>query len=264
MSNKNKIVIITDCVDVAYNETRGVIVSELQKLGTAEKVEIEPIVEAKEFSVINGAFLTRLLADSYPPDLTTFLVILNPLKTDRIDRARIIGETLNGIKFVGENTGTLGWLIKDFGVKQIFESSRRGIDGKEFISFGGKYIHAPICAQIASGVPLPQIGMEFDRKRLAFPTITDGTVVHIDNFGVIKMTGSLNIETEQKVILYCNGVKIQEAIYTDSMKNLPDGTLALYKGSSLNNLPEIGKVRKLGTAEELKVKIGDIITWNTY
>ena len=35
----------------------------------------------------------------------------------------------------------------------------------------------------------------------------------------------------------------------------------IYKGSSLNNLPEIGKTRSLSTADELGVKIGDVVTW---
>lgn len=259
---KKKVVVVTDCVDVAANEIRATLISELIKLGKEKKVEIEPIVEAKEFSVINGAFLVRLMAEVYPPKETVFLVILNPLSTNREDRARIIGETKNGFKFVGANTGTLSWLMKDFGIKEIYESSRKGLRGKQFISFGGKHIHAPIAAKVASGIKLIKLGKKFDKKRLTYLKLDRGTVVHIDNFGVIKIFGDLNnLKEGDKVKIFIKNKFNRFAIFTKSMKNLPNNSLAIYPGSSLNNLPEIGKVRSLGTGKELGVKIGDIVRW---
>lgn len=258
----NRIIIITDCIDVAANEIRAVLIAELSKLKKDKKVEIEPIVKAKEFSIINGAFLIRLMAEIYPPKKTIFLVILNSLKTDRKERARVIGETKNGIKFIGANTGTLSWLIKDFGIKQIYESSQIGLSGEKFISFGGKHIHAPIAAKIAAGTDLKKMGVKINRNRLTYLDIKDGTVVHIDNFGVIKIFGELNnLKENDKINVLVNNKKRCVAIFTKNMKNLPDNTWVLYSGSSLNNLPEIGKVRNLNSAKELGVKIGDIIKW---
>ncbi|OGM18857.1 hypothetical protein A2685_02050 [Candidatus Woesebacteria bacterium RIFCSPHIGHO2_01_FULL_37_10] len=262
MAPKNKIVIVTDCKDIAYNEIRGVIISELEKIDATARVDVEPPVFAKEFSLINGAFLVRLIAECYAPENTIILGILNPLKTNRGDRARIIGETLNGVKFVGENTGLFSWLINDLGIKEIFESSRAGIDGAEFISFGGKYVHAPIAAQIAAGTPLSKIGAYFDKSRITNLDIKPGTVLHIDNFGVLKIYGQLYDTSDgQEVDLLLNSRKVHDALYTNSMKNLPDGTWALYKGSSLNNLPEIGIVRNTNTAKIIGAEIGDLITW---
>ncbi len=261
--SKIRLVVITDCIDVAANEIRAVLVSELEKIGAEDKVEVEPIVNAKEFSLINGAFLTRLMADNYQPNNTIFLVILNPLTTERKDRARIIGETNNGFKFVGENTGTLGWLIKDFGVKQIFESSQEGLKGQNFISFGGKYIHAPIAAKIASGIPLSELGVPFDSQRLSYPTLEDGVVLHIDNFGVPKIYTKLDNPSDgDKYEIFVNNTKRCEAIFTFSMKALPDNTIAIYYGSSINNYTELGKVRCLDTSKELDINIGDIIKFD--
>lgn len=264
MNKKNRIVVITDCVDVAANEIRAVLVSELEKMNKINSVEVEPFVYAKEFSLVNGAFLVRLMADNYNPNTTTFLAVLNPLKTNRIDRARILGKTKNGFKFVGENTGVFSWLIRDFGLSEIYESSKKGLDGKGFISFGGKHIHAPIAARVASGIDLSSLGSHFNKTRVTNISFTMGTVLHIDNFGVPKIYGEIpeNFKEGTIVEIVVNGVKKLEAVYTNSMKNLPDNTWALYKGSSLTNLPEIGKVRNLNTRNELGISVGDIIQWN--
>lgn len=259
----NKIVVITDCIDVAANEIRARLVSELENLKKLEYVLIEPLIHAKEFSLLNGAFLVRLMADNYNPNTTIFLVILNPLKTDRKDRARIIGKTKNGFKFVGENTGVFSWLIKDFGLHEIYESSRDGIDGRSFISFGGKYIHSPIAARVAAGIKLKSLGSSFEKTKLTHIDIAKGVILHIDNFGIPKIYDKIdeNLKIGSRIKIYVNGVKKIEAIYTNSMKNLPDNTWALYKGSSLDNLPEIGKVRSLDTEKDLRIKIGDVISW---
>lgn len=256
---KQRIVIVTDCFDVAANELRATLIANLEKIEGGDKVEVEPVVVAECFSVINGAFLVRLMAEIYSPTVTTFLVVLNPLRTDRKDRARIIGRTKNGFRFIGENTGTLGWLIKDFGIQEIYESSRLGIDGKEFISFGGKYIHAPIAAKAAVGIPLKQLGTFFDPERITMLDIKEGTIVHIDNFGVAKVFMSPPALVDgSKVKILVNGVETVEAIFTNSMKNLPDQTWAVYPGSSLNHLLEFGLVRDYG-AKKLGLKGGDII-----
>ncbi|MBU2265395.1 SAM-dependent chlorinase/fluorinase [Patescibacteria group bacterium] len=259
---KNRIVVITDCSDIAANELRGVLISQIEKLGAEEVIEVEPVVYAKEFSIINAAFLVRLLADIYIPERIIFLVVVNPLSTERENRARIIGETNNGIKFVGENTGTLGWLIKDFGIKQIYESSKIGLAGKEFVSFGGKYIHAPIAAKIASGINLQNIGIPFDNNRISYVNFELGTVLHIDNFGIPKIFNKLEDQNEGEIFeVYVNGEKKCEAVYAHSMKALPDNSWAIYHGSSIDGLTEIGKVRSLNTAKELAIDIGSIITW---
>ena len=115
---KKYIVVISDCADAAFNEIRAQILKEIDTAKSNDDIIVEPLVAAKEFSIIDGAFLTRLMAELYPPEKTIFLVILNPLqKRPR----RIIGETKNGFKFVGADTGTLSWLFEDFGIKEVYE-----------------------------------------------------------------------------------------------------------------------------------------------
>ncbi len=71
---KKRIVVITDCTDIAYNEIRGTILSNIKD---EDNIIIEPVVSVKPFSIINGNFILRLIADVYP-DGTIFSIILNP------------------------------------------------------------------------------------------------------------------------------------------------------------------------------------------
>lgn len=246
---KKRIVIITDCTDIAYNELRATILKNLTE--NQEEVEIEPIVPVAPFSILNGNFIFRLIAESYPND-TLFLIVLNPLKERP---ARLIGRTeKNNFYFMGANTGVFTWFLRDFGIKELYELKDPG-----FFPFGGKYVHAPSMAQIINGKPLHEIGIPFDVKNLAQIQINDGTIVHIDNFGLMKFTGDLSDLAEgDKLIVDINGKNIQ-AVYAKRMMSKETGEWVLYPGSSFG-LPELGLVRKNG-AQELNVKIGDKIVF---
>jgi len=257
---KTRIVIITDCNDIASNEIRAKIISVLETVDIEDRVVIEPIIFCKEFSLINCAFMIRLLAESYNPESTVFLVVVNGLPTCRAHRARIVGRTKNGFRFIGENTGSLSWLFEDYGIGEVYEFSSCNLDGEDFISFGGKYFHAPKAALIASGECLSKNGTLFLESRLAKCDIPWGTVVHKDNFGVLKIRHSLpEIEEGEVLDAFVNGSFFCRVIFSKSMKNLPDDTWVIYKGSSFG-LTEFGCVRNAHTIGG-SIEIGDIITF---
>lgn len=242
---KTRIVTITDCQDIASHEVRATILSSLDRLNSSENIVVEPFAYCKEFSVINCAFVVRLLAESYSPEKTVFLVIANALPTSRQDRARLVGRTKNGFRFVGENTGALSWLIADFGVSEVYEFSSEGLDGENFVSFGGKYFHAPEAARVASSNKLDCAGQSFGQSRLSMIDLSEGTIVHVDNFGVAKIKVSLpDVKEGSLVPVLVDGKHVFDGIFTYSMKNLPDNTWAIYRGSSMG-LTEIGCVRKI-------------------
>ena len=93
MKNKKNVVIISDCKDVAYTEMKRIILDECEKLG-CEDVEIE-LVGVAEFSIINAAFLTRLVAEIYPAG-TVISVVINPQNTG----LRAYGRTSKGHLFL--------------------------------------------------------------------------------------------------------------------------------------------------------------------
>ncbi len=245
---KRNIVIITDCKDIAYNELRGVVLSSLKE---PDNFSIEPLVTVVNFSVQNGSFVTRLMAESYPPG-TIFSIILNPMQ-DRPER--IYGRTKEkDFTFIGANTGVFGWLFEDFGIKELYELNDPG-----FFPFGGKYVHAPMAAKLAESKDISIFGKIFDQEKLRNFKHLDGSVVHIDNFGLIKFFSELEDYADGELVsVFVNGVKVLDAVYSKRMMSLPTGTWVVYPGSSLG-LPELGKVRMNGS-ESLDIKVGDIIT----
>jgi S-adenosylmethionine hydrolase len=243
---KKYIVFITDCVDIAYNELRGVILS---MIGIRDDIVVEPVVPVVPFSIINGNFVLRLMAENYPPG-TIFSVILNPV---RKRPERLIGKTKKKkFIFAGANTGVFTWLLRDFGCEEIYEMYDPG-----FFPFGGKYVHAPVVAKAALGVPLKNLGKPFPFKKVAKLKIKRGTIVHIDNFGLMKFYDKLppGLKEGDEVKLKLNNTLIR-AVYGKRMMDFEDGEWVLYPGSSLG-LPELGKVREI--PRELNVKVGDRI-----
>ena len=244
---RKRIVFITDCADVAYNELRGVILDNLKN----DEIIVEPVVPVAPFSIINGNFVLRLMAEAYPEG-TIFSIILNPSKERP---ARLIGQTKKkGIYFMGANTGVFTWLFRDFGVEELYELNDPG-----FFPFGGKYVHVPAVAQIATGKPLKDMGRLFDIEKIIKIDIAGGTIVHIDNFGLMKFTGELTGLNEGDKLEINVNEKTLKAVYAKRMMSRETGEWVIYPGSSFG-LPEFGKVRENG-ARELNIKIGDIITF---
>lgn len=251
--NKKNVVVITDCKDVAFNEMRRIVINECSELGVDE-VEVE-LVSVAEFSLVNAAFLTRLMADYYTED-TVFSIVINPQKHRS---PRIYGQLNNGIKFFGANTGALSWVLNDFGYKSLYEVHDPG-----FISFGGKYVHAPNVAKLVAGVPMDSFGKLFAKEALATLDIDSGTIVHIDNFGLLKIMGETpKFEEGQKFKISINGEERFEAKFSNRMMTQDDRDWVLYAGSSLHSLPELGTVRYAEGYKEFGIKIGDKVTWTT-
>jgi S-adenosylmethionine hydrolase len=259
---KRKILVITDCADIAADELYATLRTELEKMDASEIVEVLPIVKVSEFSIIEADFCARLLAETYNPKSLTILTVANPLSTASKKRARIAGRLKNGIKIVGANTGAFTWLIKDFGLLELCETSRDGLKGNGFISFGGKYIHAPIAAKLALTDDILSVKVaDFIESDLSRLPGEKGTIVYIDNFGVLKTNISSNdfSATQGDIFdILRNGESIATGTYCNSMKELTDGSVAVYKGSSMG-LIEVGIVRELSSAEKLGFVVGDVV-----
>lgn len=211
---------------------------------------VEPVVPVTPFSILNGNFILRLMADAYPKG-TVFSIILNPSKERP---ARLIGKTKKkGFYFMGANTGVFTWLFRDFGIEELYELNDPG-----FFPFGGKYVHAPAVAQIAMGKPLNKLGHLFDIEKVVNLDISEGTIVHIDNFGLMKFVGKLTGLNEGDKFNVDVNEKTLKVVYAKRMMSRETGEWVICPGSSFG-LPELGKVRENG-AKELNTKTGDMIT----
>lgn len=248
---KRKIVFITDCVDIAYNELRGVALEQLRELKIDDSIEIEPVAAVYPFSIINGSFVLRLLAEVYPPG-TVFSIILNPLQHRP---ERIFGKTKKkDFIFLGANTGVFSWFFRDFGISELYELNDPG-----FLPFGGKYVHAPAAAKLAANMDFDLLGKKFDSSKLLPFDIDPGTIVHVDNFGLIKFYSTpVDFQDGDAVSLLFKGRKIN-AVFSKRMMSRSTGEWVIYPGSSLGLL-ELGKVRENGAAI-LGVAPGDVLTF---
>lgn len=254
MMQKKHVVVITDCKDVAFNEIKWAIIQECYK-NDFNNIDVD-LVGIHEFSIINAAFITRLMAGHCFPG-TVLSLVINPQKERS---SRIYGKISNGIIFFGANTGAFSWLFEDFQIEELYEINDPG-----FISFGGKHVHAPNIAKLLMGTSLNQIGKKFSQDLLNHIDIKKGTVVHIDNFGLIKIKGDkLNFKDGTKFKIFKNGKYIINAIFADRMMSKDDKEWVLYNGSSLNSMPELGTVRYTKGYMDIGVNIGDIITWEVF
>ncbi|MCB1181164.1 MAG: SAM-dependent chlorinase/fluorinase [Chlamydiia bacterium] len=256
MEKINKIVVFTDCYDIAYNEIYVVLSNALKENGVLD-VTLDPPVAIKPFSIVNASFSIRLLADHYPCG-TLFLVIMNATSKNP---ARIFGKTKHGITFVGNNSGYFGWLIEDFGLEFLYENQIcRSKDGR---SFGGKYVQVPTAAKLVAGAVPQALGLKRESSFLYRYPIAEGTVVHCDNFGLMKIKAPppKGIKDQQKLKILINGRASVEGLFSKNLKTSADGTWVVFQGSSLGGLPELGKVRSKHSADALGVQEGDQVTW---
>lgn len=246
------LVIITDCVDIAANELRASIINEI---GDRNDIKIEPFVPVHEFSVLNCNYAVRLMAEIYPPG-TLFSVIFNPLK----ERPKsLIGRTeYKGLVFMGRNTGAFDWLTRDFGCKELYDAS--GLFSQlspQFLSFSGKLVTAPTIARIARWEDTTHFGPSVSTDEIVRLSIENHTIVHIDNFGMMKFTGDIdNPQENDRYEVKINAKKF-EAVYCRRMMSQETGTWVFFPGSSYG-LYELGKVRNYG-AHVIGAKLGDVI-----
>jgi S-adenosylmethionine hydrolase len=250
------IVVITDCTDIAFNEVYAVLELLLTK-NNVKDFKIHPLVPVKNFSIINASFAIRLMADLYGEN-TYFLVIVSATK-DLSER--VFGETKHGITFVGNNSGYFGWMLEDFGCEYAYKNKQT--KDIEYKSFGGKFVQAPTIVDLLIGKDKSSFGEKIPNDDLHSIRIQDGTVVHCDNFGLMKIKSLNNhgLDELDQVQILINENPTLKATFSKSMKKHEDGAWILYQGSSINGLLELGKVRNTNSAQEINVREGDMIKW---
>ena len=240
----NRVVVVSDCTDVAFAEMRGAMLTH-----GAGDYSIEPLVPSAAFSLENSSFVTRLMVDAYPPG-TVICVVVNAI-AERTER--IVGRLREkDIVFEGTNTGQFGWILEDFGLKECYELHDPG-----FLPFGGKYVHAPAVGRIAAGTRLDTHGTPFDPTRIRSWLPSQGDLVHVDNFGNGKFRWSTEgWEFGDEIEVRVGGQSLT-AVYWQRMMARDTGEWVVYPGSSLN-LREVGEVRGYGL-HQFGVGAGDTI-----
>jgi S-adenosylmethionine hydrolase len=248
------LIIVSDCTDAAYAELCCTLFEQARMAGT--ELQIAPLVPVFPLSVLHSAFLIRLLADSAPPGSIIFAVV-NPV---RKECSRIVGRTSHKrLTFIGRDTGQFSWLLRDFGCEEVIELEQ------SYVPFGGKNFYPKVIGNILKGAPLAELGVRRLSTSIEELSIPSGSIVHIDNFGILKIKENegwenrLGLREGSHVTVNSTAGDRFEAIFTHRLMSLDDGQWVIFRGSSLFGLPEIGRVRTNGAAS-LKCGIGDRVT----
>jgi|GEM_PF-687014 len=259
------IAIITDCSDIALEQVKARLAFLLPK----NKLNFFNVI-VSPFQIRNGLFLSKLISDEIPHgENTLFLAIVNPLKEKP---KRIFGRLKNDTWFVSANSGIFSLLFGEIGIKDVYEDREQ-----RHFPFGGLHVHTSIAGKLLNGVSRDELGNKIDEKEIKNIPLQKGEVVHIDNFGLIKIwnkVGDLHLTEGDRVKLkIVKSGRTLKAIFSDRMMNFNDNTLVVYPGSSLldksktediddfrkSGIIEIGMVRNRNSAKELGICLGDIL-----
>jgi S-adenosylmethionine hydrolase len=260
-----KIVIITDCSDVALEQIKA----KLTFLLPNDTLNFFNVI-VSPFQINNGLFLSKLISDEITHGKNTlFLAIVNPLKEKP---KRIFGRLKNGSWFVSADTGIFSLLFEEFGIEDVYEGKEQ-----DHVPFGGLLVHTVIAGKLLRGDSEEKLGNKISESNLRRIFPREGEVLHIDNFGLIKIWSRIekfNFFDGEKVKLKINNSGHNlEAIFSNRIMNFENNALVIYPGSSLldkskiknienyrkSGLIEIGLVRNTNSAKKLGIKLGDII-----
>ncbi len=200
----------------------------------------------------------------------------------------VIGRTKKkDIIFVGANTGVFDWLVRDYGLAELVQITKRKpfiVDGEliylpgekapknfekrfsnktEHLTFAAHTILGSIASVVTVGMDFKLFGEERGRSFIVKHRIENGEIVHIDNFGNAKIYGTINVNDGQKLSIHKlkDDKKIAQGVYiTGRMMSQPTGLYAIYPSTSLTNMIDMALIRG-DACKNLKLNIGDVLSF---
>ena len=242
-----------------------------------------PVTPVKELSIVHGAFLTRLLAESYISPAVLFTNVA-PHPTHTSD---VIGKIKGkDIIFIGSNNGTCDWLAKDFGFEYLAEITVRRpyvVDGEliyvpgsnppedydaafggrsDYLTFSAHVIYGSIAVALAHNVDYREFGEDRDTDFIVPLEVSNGEIVHIDNYGNAKIYGSLPFSLGTKLDIFKDDQKITEAEYiNDRMMSHATDSFVIYPSTSLPNMVDLALVRG-NASKKLDLQLEDVLSFS--
>ncbi|MDA1208547.1 MAG: SAM-dependent chlorinase/fluorinase [bacterium] len=152
---------------------------------------LQPVVgDVAKFSIPNGAYQCRQLVRSWEFIKPVVTGVVDP--TVGSEREAIAADLKNGTTLVGPNNGIFSLAIQQFGVKcaVVLDEEIRLQPRNATTTFDGRDLFAPAAALVASGESTENLGKEFDVQKLLNLEIENGTVLHADDYGNLKIHGA--------------------------------------------------------------------------
>lgn len=246
------LVLLTDMKDVAVSE---VVLRSLPRQ-IKEQVNVS-VVSIESFDTVHANFLLRLALDSLEKgDIVS--IVCDPRLND-IPRDSVGLELENGVFIVGPNNGVMSWMLEDFKLKFVVKLPISP-ESKKHPTFNGKYRFAVATKKLLMGESLESIGEVVQDDHLYKVHTTLGTVVHVDNYGNVKIKlpriEDKNVGT--KVLIKLRD-RILTVTYGVEFDDVEEGEAILYNGSSLWGLPELA-LNRGSFASTYGTKVGDFVT----
>lgn len=246
------IVSCSDWTDVAQAEVE---IAALKHAPVDTRFISVPVVP---FSAANCAFNVRLIAEALTSD-AVIMASADP-RAPGIPREPIAIHFLpQNIHLVCPNIGIATLLMERY---EPSVAVLLHYDKWDISVFNGRDLYAPVAGRIAAGCSLKQLGDEFPLSSIYKLRLEHGRVLHIDNYGNVKLYASENLMKAKSVTV--NGRKLRIAI-NHQLKSggiVPEGELVATNGSSFGLVELQVKAERegaVGAAEMLGLTVGDTV-----
>lgn len=249
--NRRRIIVLSDITDVGRTEMALRMITN----DVLDSIDLH-FVEVEKFSIVNTMFLFRLLLDSAQKD-DIFLVVMDPRYNEK-SRESLYVKTKNDIHCFVPNNGVISWVLKDFDLSNVYLIPKNS-DNDIYPTFNGKYKFAPAINQFLKNSKYVESLAAFSRDDIVTHEVRDGAVLHIDNYGNLKIFISDKSIFKRKNLNFVIKGTEHSAIFSYDFNIDEDGKTVFYQGSSLDGLLEIALIRD-SFASKYNIEVGDMIT----
>ncbi len=203
--------------------------------------------------------MVRLVADQLPPGAVIMATADSRIPNQSREPVAIYFSEPE-LFFVGPNIGITTLLSDRWSPTIAVKLDCPGWTASQFM---GRDLYAPTSGRLVSGERLQELGVAFpldNIRRLAIPNLV---VLHIDNYGNVKLNHSEPLPLGSKVLV--NGVQatVAKNFQTAPGVIVQEGELIFATGSSFG-MSEIqvkcAGPRAVGAAERLSLHIGDVVS----
>lgn len=215
-------------------------------------------VSVVPFSSLNCAFHVRLMADALSSD-AVIMASADPRAPGIPREPIVIYFDQPNMYLICPNIGVSTLMLERYTPTKAI---RLTYDEWESSIFNGRDIYAPTAGRILSGALLEDLGEQFPLSSLYHLEINHGTVLHIDNYGNVKLYAYDDLTNVDYVIVNGNQFSVVSNFKLRSGETVPEGELVATNGSSFGLVEIQAKADGIGAkgaAEILGISVGDLV-----
>lgn len=215
-------------------------------------------VPVAPFSAVNCAFNVRLVAEALSGE-AVIMASADPRAPGIPREPLAIHFKLPDMHLVCPNIGIATLLLDKY---QPVAAVRLNYDEWPVSVFNGRDLYAPVAGKISAGCPMEELGTEFPLSSIHKLRLKYATVLHIDNYGNVKLYASDDLATVSSVMVNGQELRVARNHRLKSGEIVPTGELIATNGSSFGLVELQVKAEGEGAAsaaEMLGVAVGDVV-----